>query len=126
MPCLSANHKIEHAMRRIPELERCDLHWDAMRSGHAGHPRVRLDPEHLAAPGEEQACHLACSATNVEHAGRLARQQFIDQRSRVRGAGTIVALGVYPEGLSAPTILVQQPRPIIAGTRRGQAVVFSL
>ena len=106
MPCLSANHKIEHAMRRIPELERCDLHRDAVRSGHAGHPRVRLDPEHLAAPGEEQACHLACSATDVEHSGRLAGQQFIDQRSRVRGAGPIIALGVFPEGLRTSAILV--------------------
>ena len=106
MPCLSANQKIEHAMRRIPELERCDLHRDAVRSGHAGHPRVRLDPEHLAAPGEEQSCHLACSATNVEHSGRLAGQQFIDQRGRVRRARSIVALGVFPERLRTSAILV--------------------
>ena len=106
MPCLSANHKIEPAMHRIPELECCDLHRDAMRSGHAGHPRVRLDPEHVAAPGEEQACHLAGSATDVEHSGRLARQQFVDQRSRVRGARPIVALCVFPEGLRTAAILV--------------------
>ena len=106
MPGLSANHKIEHAMRRIPELERCDLHRDAVRPGHAGHPRVRLDPEDLAAPGEEQACHLACSATNVEHSGWLADQQLIDQRGRVRRARPIVALGVLPEGLRTLAILV--------------------
>lgn len=93
-------------MRRIPELERCDLHWDAMRSGHPCHPRVRLDPEHLAAPGEEQACHLACSATNVEHSGRFAGHQVVDQRSWVRRASPIVALGVFPEGLRTSAILV--------------------
>lgn len=106
MPCLSANHQIEHAMRRIPEFEGCDLDRDAVRSGHAGHPRVRLDPEHLAAPGEEQSCHLACSATNVEHSGRLAGQQFIDQRGRVRRARSIVALGVFPERLRTSAIRV--------------------
>jgi hypothetical protein len=93
-------------MRRVPELERCDLHRDAVRSGHAGHPRVRLNADHLAAPREEQASHFACPATNVEHSGRLAGQQFIDQRGRVRRARPIVALGVLPEGLRTSAILV--------------------
>ena len=93
-------------MRRVPGLERCNLDLNAVRSGHTGHPRVRLDPDDRAAPGEEQACHLAGSATNVEHSRRLAGQQVVDQRNGVRRARPIVALGVFPEGLRPAAILM--------------------
>lgn len=96
-------------MRRVPALERGNLHRDAVRSGNGGHPRVRLNPQHMATPGGEEACHLAGSATNVEHSGRFAGQQVVDQRGRVRRARPIVALRVLPEGLRTSAILVLFP-----------------
>lgn len=93
-------------MRWVPGLERCNLHRDAVRSGHAGHPQIRLDAEHLATPGKEKARHLARSATNVEHSRRFAGHQVVDQRRRVRRARPIVALGVFPEGLRPAAILM--------------------
>ena len=93
VPGLAGGQEIEAAVARVPLLDRARLDPHAAAAGHCRHPRVGLEPEHVAAPGHEQAGHDPGAAPHVEHGPRLLGHEHVDQRGWVGRPDPVVALG---------------------------------
>ena len=95
VPGLPGHRRVEPPPGRIPLLDLRHLDLDPGLPGQAGHPRVRVDPEHPAARRLELPGHDARAAADVQDLRPgLPSMTRSDQRLRIARPGPLVALGV--------------------------------
>jgi len=101
VPGLPGNDRIEVSSGGVPSLEGRHLDLDPAAACKVGHPRVGLDPEHLAAGSLELPGFYAGTDADVEDVGSGAGGDDAPHHGvGVAGPGPVVAFGIRAEGLS--------------------------
>src|SRR6476620_7409031 len=80
---LPEHDQVEAALRGLPALERGDLDGDTLVPRDVGHPRIRLNREHIDSLREQLLGRDAGARSNIEHRSSTLHQKVINELGRV-------------------------------------------